>query len=182
VRDAIPEHGSVQVVGLVLETTGQQPRAVQLDLFAVGILAPADGLVGAGNPGVAAGPRQAALLGDVEVAVLARGKLHHRIADHPALDVVVGVRALVDENGNPNPHLGGSQTDPLGRSHRCEHVANELVQLIAELGDGFGGCVHHRGAPAGDGTDAAAGGEVLGHRSSCSPVRRAEQQYARCHT
>ena len=83
-----------------------------------------------------------------EVAVLAPGKLNHRIADHPTLDAIIGVRALVDENGNPDPHLGGRQADPLGGPHRCEHVADEFVQLISELGDGPGGLVRSRGYPS----------------------------------
>src|SRR5699024_8760015 len=66
-------------------------------------------------------------------------------------------------------HLRGGQPNSLSRPHGGPHVADQLVEFLAELSDWFRLLVHHRGAPTGDGQNVAALGEIgLSH---CAPSR-----------
>ena len=115
-------------------------RLLWRDSRAAGIDAVHPGPEGAGQLGVGAGHRQAALLGDLlgrfPLVRLQDGQLRvHHVAD----DVLaVGVRAVHHEHPGVDADLVGRQPHPVGGVHAREHVQHEAAQGLLEHG--------HRGA------------------------------------
>ena len=89
-------------------------------------------MVGSGQLPVRTGEGQAALVGLVEVPVLALRQGDDRVADHPDVSLVVVVGAVEDEDGEVDADLVGGQTDALGGLHGGEHVLDQLVQVVVE--------------------------------------------------
>ena len=119
-------------------------------------------VVGAAALGERARQREAALVGDVELAVGTVGEAEHGVA-HDARDaLVVGVGAVEDEDLQVLADLVRGEADALGGVHRGDHVGHEGGEVVVELGDVPQLVVHDRRSPAGDGADGATGGQRAG--------------------
>jgi hypothetical protein len=139
------------VVRLVLQATGEQTAALVADGLAVLIDADDPGPVRAGALGERTRQRQTAFLAFVQLAVPALRELDHRVADDALDAVAVLVGAVEDEQLEVDADLVRGQADALGGVHRRDHVRDQLVQLVAELGDGLVQPVHDILAPPRDG-------------------------------
>jgi hypothetical protein len=149
------------VVGLVLQAAGQQPLALVRDLGPGGVDALHPGPVrpGAGHEGTGIG--QAALVGVLEVAVLALRQQQPGVADHATVPHVIVVGAVEDEDRTVDTDLVRGQPDTVGGVHGGHHVGHQRAQLVVEDGDGRERAMHHRVAPPGDRSHGAAGWELV---------------------
>src|SRR5215203_2519957 len=121
---------------------------------------PANRPIGSSEFQVGAREGQAALVGGLELPILAFGQDDLWVAYGTYLAHVIGVRAVEDEDCEIDSHLSCCETDPLSGVHGGEHVADELVELFIEFPDGPGLGVHHWSAPPDDGQHSASGSEV----------------------
>jgi hypothetical protein len=89
------------------------------------------------------------------------------------------LRLEVDhQHAQRHPDLNRGEADARGVVHRLEHVLDQRLELVIELGDGFG---HHLEAGIGDFEDFANGHEVADSgvaRDSQPTGRRARSAWA----
>jgi hypothetical protein len=159
-RKPVAEDDAIQMISFMLEAAAQQSRSLHLDRPAQRILTSADRSIGSSEFQVSAREGQAALVGRLELPILAFGQDDLGVADGTDLAHVIGVRAVEDEDCEIDSYLSCCETDPLSGVHGGEHVADELVELFIEFPDGPGLGVHHWSAPPDDGQHSASGSEV----------------------
>jgi hypothetical protein len=159
-RKPVTEDDAIQMISFMLEAASQQSRSLHLDRPAQRILTSADRSIGSSEFQVGAREGQAALVGRLELPILAFGQDDLGVADGTDLAHVIGVRAVEDEDCEIDSYLSCCETDTLRGVHGGEHVPDELVELFIELTDGPGLGVHHWSAPPDDGEHSATGSEV----------------------
>ncbi len=165
-REPVGEDGAEGVVGLVLEAPREQAVSLEGHRRPVDAGARHPGAVGPGAVDEGAGEGQAALLGLVELAVLALGQLHDRVAHHAHRVLAGRVGAVEDEDPQVDADLAGGETDAVGGVHRGHHVGDQRAQVVVVRRHVGLRTVHHRRAPARHRPDGAALGQP--------PVRRVQ--------
>ncbi len=142
----------------MLDAYGQRTFGLHHDVLAVHVLRLDLYLQRAGDVGVQAGKRQAALLVDLRAVLLQQLGVDQRQRLVAPLAHVGHQHPLVHVD------LGGGQADAVGRVHGFEHVGHELLQLGVERGDRRGAGAQARVGELQDGK--------YGHRfTSASKVR-----------
>ena len=160
VTDPVTEDRAEGVVGLVLQAPGQQSGPGKLEWSRPARSVPAtDAAVGSGALDEGTREGQAALFVDVEAAVLALGQGEHRIADDTRDRLPSSSGQSKTNIATSYTDLAGGQADPVGGVHRGHHVRCQRPQVFVVRRHGLLNPVHHRGAPAGDRSDRAAGRE-----------------------